>query len=203
MLSATQSLLCFDAMRKRGSFTVADIVKAGFRDFEVRALLRYWVAQGAVEIQPVRATRGGRHVTLHRTLVGLPPLIVAQDEDRDALREMLIERFGARLARPETIAAQRQMWVALRTLRVSDARQIAFSASTEAQSVSTGAARSYLARLVEHGYAAALPDAQFRMLPAKSGPFPALIARGVVLDLNLLTAVKVNSQPSLNAGRAA
>ncbi|CAA0128962.1 Uncharacterised protein [Starkeya nomas] len=48
--------------------------------------------------------------------------------------------------------AQEQMWRAMRSLRQFDARELAFSASTDVVSVSLPAAKSYIARLVAADY---------------------------------------------------
>lgn len=199
MLAAKNAILMHDAMRAcRGGFAVADIVEAGFKDFEVRAQLRFWIKRGAVEVLQVRASRNKRHVVLHKVTTALPPVIATAGENGADLAEMLAERFGERVSRPEVVKAQRQMWTALRALRVTEAAQLGYSASTEDCEISVGQARAYLTMLVKGGYAAAHDDGSFRLLPAKAGPFAVLFSRGLRLDLNTLQAVNVKSQPSLH-----
>ncbi len=188
-----------DAMReRRGGFAVADIVKTGFRDFDVRAQLRFWGRRGAVEVLPVRSSREKRHVVLYKVSSALPPVIAAPSESLAELAEMLAHRFARRLSRPVAVRAQRQMWTALRALRVTEAANLGLAASTEDCALSSGQARSYLLKLAEAGYAAAHMGGAFRLLPGKAGPFAVLFARGLRLDLNTLEAVYVNSHPSAN-----
>lgn len=82
---------------------------------------------------------------------------------------------------------QEQMWRAMRSLQQFDARELAFSASTDVVAVSIGAAKSYCARLTAAGYLAVVQPAKggkasrlaiWRLRPAmNTGPLPPIVMR--------------------------
>lgn len=209
MIDAIRSILLYDAMQRATrlakGFAVSDIARGDLGEEAVRGYLRFCIAHQAVEIVPERATRAGRHVILYRATAELPPVLVNAGDDTAIVRKMMIARLLRRRRDNELATKQANMWTALRALRTVEARSLAFHARTETVQISVDTARLYLLRLSLGGYVHIEGDHHFRLSVAKNtGPFPVLAVRGLLFDLNLMRAINVTAQSSLqHNGRAA
>lgn len=208
MLDALTAIACFDRMRAlshQGGFTVAELVSAGSADHAVRGYLRYCLDQKAVETVPERHIVNGRHVIRYRVLSTLAPVLVTDQDQVPQIREALRSRLVRRASDREVANRQANLWTALRALRVAELRALAFHAQTEAVLIRATHARSYCAKLAATGYVSLSEDGHVRLsVRRNTGPFPVLIIGNTLLDLNLMRAVNVTAQPSLqHGGRAA
>lgn len=208
MLDPSDCIRCFDLMaratRQNGGFLIIDLLKGGFRAHEVRAYLRLCMARGAVEQFDKHVYPTGAIALRYRCLDDLPPMIISPNDDVRALALAVVKRICR--TRREATAMQRQsrLWTSLRVLRNTNPTELAYSASTEDVRISTDQARHYLLQLTAVGYAVKNQDA-FRLIAGRNtGPNPVVITRGRAFDLNLMRAVNVTVQPTVqHDGRAA
>lgn len=209
MLSALESITCFDLMRQltraNGHFTVRDLITNTRPDHSVRAFIRLCLDRAAIELSPIRRASEDRKFTGYRTTALLPPILEVHVNDIARVRLELTRRLGGRATDQAVFQQQSALWTALRALRNVESRAIAFYASTEERPITVQTARFWLNRLAQAEYLTAHGDGHFTLRPTRNhGPAPVLVRGGLVLDLNLMRAVNVTAQPSLDhTGRAA
>lgn len=205
MLDPSDSMRCFDLMaratRRQGGFLIADLLKGGFREHEVRAYLRLCMSRGVVEQFDKHVYPTGAIALRYRCLDDLPPLIISANDDVRALAAAVIKRICRNSREAAAVQRQWHLWTSLRVLRSAIPSELAFSATTDEVRVSEEQARRYLFQLAAVGYVER-HNGVFRLLACRNtGPNPVLIQRGRAVDLNLMRAVNVTA--SQIDGRAA